>query len=226
MKRLVLGLAMLGLASLGATAAAHAQGARFGLGGGLAAPTGDYGSADKGGWHALAKVDFAIPMAPVGIRVDALYGRTSHKDQSGSPVPGNTQLAGGLASLVWNVPARAPMFKHRSPGRDVPYEAGETASELCVPRNGRAALVLVTGTPVQRVDADADGGHRDREIDLGERVPATLVRAAVVPRRSGEPAAETKARALRVGCRGRPKRLQPEHSETQHQAFHGTLRFR
>jgi len=111
MKRLVLGLAMLGLASLGATAAAHAQSARFGLGGGLAAPTGDYGSADKGGWHALAKVDFAIPMAPVGIRVDALYGRTSHKDQSGSPVPGNTQLAGGLASLVWNVPARAPMFK-------------------------------------------------------------------------------------------------------------------
>src|SRR5437870_6407886 len=111
MNCLVLGLAVLGLASLGATAEARAQGTRFGLGGGLAAPTGDYGSADKGGWHALAKVDFAIPMAPVGIRVDALYGRTSHKDQSGSPVPGNTQLAGGLASLVWNVPARAPMFK-------------------------------------------------------------------------------------------------------------------
>ena len=111
MKRLVLGLAMLGLASLGATAAARAQGARIGLGGGLAAPTGDYGSVDKGGWHAMAKVDFAIPMSPVGVRVDGLYGRTSHKDQSGTPVPGNTQLMGGLVSLVWNVPARAPMFK-------------------------------------------------------------------------------------------------------------------
>src|SRR2546430_16723974 len=89
MSRLVLGLAMLGLASLGATAEARAQGTRFGLGGGLAAPTGDYGSVDKGGWHALVKLDFAIPMAPVGVRVDGLYGRTSHKDQSGTAVPGN-----------------------------------------------------------------------------------------------------------------------------------------
>ena len=111
MSRLMLGLAMLGLASLGATAEARAQGTRFGLGGGLAAPTGDYGSVDKGGWHALVKMDFAIPMAPVGVRVDGLYGRTSHKDQSGTTVPGNTQVAGGLASLVWNVPMRAPMFK-------------------------------------------------------------------------------------------------------------------
>src|SRR5437879_8495012 len=111
MNRLVLGLGMVGLASLGATAQARSQGTRFGLGGGLAAPTGDYGSVDKGGWHAVVKMDFAIPMAPVGVRVDGLYGRTTHKDQSGTAVPGNTQLAGGLASLVWNVPMRAPMFK-------------------------------------------------------------------------------------------------------------------
>src|SRR2546430_12187652 len=38
MNCLVLGLAVLGLASLGATAEARAQGTRFGLGGGLAAP--------------------------------------------------------------------------------------------------------------------------------------------------------------------------------------------
>src|SRR5436190_24339148 len=104
MSRLMLGVAMLGLASLGATAEARAQGTRFGLGGGRAAPTGDYGSIDKGGWHALAKVDFAIPMAPVGVRVEGLYGRTSHTDQCGTAVPGNTPLAGGLASLAWNAP--------------------------------------------------------------------------------------------------------------------------
>src|SRR5207245_11576103 len=80
-------------------------------GGGRGAAAGGYGSVEKGGWHAMAKVDFAIPMSPVGVRLDGLYGRTSHKDQSGSPVTGNTQLVGGLASLVWNVPARAPMFK-------------------------------------------------------------------------------------------------------------------
>src|SRR5947208_15823645 len=108
MSRLMLGLAMLGLASLGATAEARAQGTRFGLGGGLAAPTGDYGSVDKGGWHALVQLDFAIPMAPVGLRVDGLYGRTSHKDQSGTAVPGSAPRAGGLVSPVWvgKYPAR------------------------------------------------------------------------------------------------------------------------
>src|SRR2546427_12099380 len=84
MKRLVLGLAMLGLASLGATAA-RAQGARIGLGGGLAAPTGDYGSVDKGGGHAVAEVGFADPMSPGRVRLEGLYGRQSHKDQNGCP---------------------------------------------------------------------------------------------------------------------------------------------
>src|SRR5207247_7549131 len=111
MNCLVLGLAVLGLAWLGATAEARAQGTRFGLGGGLAAPTGDYGSVDKGGWHALAKVDFAIPMAPVGVRVEGLYGRTSHKNQTGTAVPGNTQVAGGVDSLVGDGPITAPVLK-------------------------------------------------------------------------------------------------------------------
>src|SRR2546425_7532956 len=97
MKRLVLGLAMLGLASLGATAA-RAQGARIGLGGGLAAPTGDYGRGDKGGRDALAKVDFAVPMSPVRVPLAGLCGATSHKDQSGPPVTRNTPLVGGRAS--------------------------------------------------------------------------------------------------------------------------------
>src|SRR2546425_12614820 len=84
MKRLVLGLAMLGLASLGATAA-RAQGARIGLGGGLAAPTGDYRSGGKGGGHAMAKVDFAIPLAPLRRRPGGVYGATRPKDPSGPP---------------------------------------------------------------------------------------------------------------------------------------------
>src|SRR3989442_6025108 len=92
MKRLVLGLAMLGLASLGATAA-RAQGARIGLGGGLAAPTGDYGSVGKGGGHAIAKGDFAIPMSPLGVRLDRVYRRTSPTNPSGSPLTRDTQLA-------------------------------------------------------------------------------------------------------------------------------------
>lgn len=89
----------------GATAAA--QSARFGLGGGLISPMGDYKDQDKTGWHALGKVDIGIPMSPVGVRVDAMYGQTSHK----SPVTGNTKLVGGTASLVWKIPTAVPGLK-------------------------------------------------------------------------------------------------------------------
>jgi len=96
------------LGSLAGVAAAAAQGARFGLGGGLLSPTGDYKDLDKTGWHGLVRVDFSIPMSPVGIRVDGLYGQTSHKAQFGS---GNSKGIGGLASLVWNIPVPALMVK-------------------------------------------------------------------------------------------------------------------
>src|SRR5712691_11937795 len=67
------------LGSLAGVAATAAQGARFGVGGGLLSPLGDYKNLDKTGWHGLVRVDFSIPMSPVGIRVDGLYGQTSHK---------------------------------------------------------------------------------------------------------------------------------------------------
>ncbi len=109
MRRLFSVLVAVGLASLAAIGVAQAQGARFGIGGGLIAPTSDYGTADKAGWHLLGKMDIKIPMSPVGLRVDGLYGQTSHAPTF-SPT-GNTKLMGGLASVVWNVPLPAPMVK-------------------------------------------------------------------------------------------------------------------
>lgn len=109
MRRLSSALVAVGLVSLAATGVAQAQGARFGFGGGLVAPTSDYGSLDKAGWHVLGKVDVKIPMSPVGVRLDALYGQTSH-DPTFSPT-GNTKLMGGLANVVFNVPLPAPMMK-------------------------------------------------------------------------------------------------------------------
>ena len=92
------------LASLAGVAAVAAQGARFGVGGGLLSPMGDYKDLDKTGWHGLVRVDCSIPMSPVGIRVDGLYGQTSHK----APLDGdgNSKGFGGLASLVWNIPVQ------------------------------------------------------------------------------------------------------------------------
>jgi len=95
------------IAAVAGTSGAAAQSVRYGIGGGLIAPSGDYSNLDQAGWHALGKVDLRIPMSPVGVRVDGMYGRTSH--QNG--VEGNTKLAGGTADLVVNIPLAVPMVK-------------------------------------------------------------------------------------------------------------------
>jgi len=97
------------LASLAGAAAVAAQGARFGVGGGLLSPMGDYKDLDKTGWHGLVRVDLSIPMSPVGIRVDGLYGQTSHKAPFDGD--GSSKGIGGLVSLVWNIPVPAPLVK-------------------------------------------------------------------------------------------------------------------
>lgn len=99
------------VASVACVATMAAQSARFGLGGGLIAPLSTYKDSDKPGWLAAANVEFSIPLSPVGVRVDGLYGETKHKDISGSPVDGKTRLIGGLASVVWNIPVPAPIVK-------------------------------------------------------------------------------------------------------------------
>ncbi len=95
------------VASVAVVTAGSAQSARFGVGGGLIAPMSDYKDTDNAGWHIFGKVDIAIPMSPVGVRVDAMYGQTSHK----LPLTGNTKLAGGTADLVWKIPTALPGLK-------------------------------------------------------------------------------------------------------------------
>src|SRR5437016_439270 len=97
------------LVSLACVATVAAQGVRFGLGGGLIAPLSDYKDIDKMGWHATLNANFAIPMSPVGIRVDGLYGQTSHKDFGTTPITGNTKLIGGVADLVNQLPVAGPV---------------------------------------------------------------------------------------------------------------------
>jgi opacity protein-like surface antigen len=97
------------VASVAGVATVAAQGARFGVGGGVLSPMGDFKNLDKTGWHGLVRVDFSIPMSPVGIRIDGLYGQTSHKAPFDGD--GNSKGIGGLASLVWNVPVPAPLVK-------------------------------------------------------------------------------------------------------------------
>jgi hypothetical protein len=79
------------VASVVRVATTAAQSARIGIGVGLLAPLSHYKDADKMGWLAGANVEFAIPLSPVGVRVDGLFGQTTHKDIGGSPVDGKTR---------------------------------------------------------------------------------------------------------------------------------------
>jgi Outer membrane protein beta-barrel domain len=99
------------MVSLACVAPVAAQGVHLGLGGGLIAPVSDYNTLDKMGWHATVNANFSIPLSPVGIRVDGLYGQTSHKDIGTTPVTGNTKLIGGIANLVYKIPVPAPIVK-------------------------------------------------------------------------------------------------------------------
>lgn len=109
MKRVLHLMIAVAVVSVASAATVAAQSVRFGVGGGLISPLSDYKDADKTGWHALASAEFGIPLSPVGIRVDGLYGQTKH--QAPLDNDGNTKLMGALASLVWKIPVSAPLVK-------------------------------------------------------------------------------------------------------------------
>jgi hypothetical protein len=92
-----------------ATPALHAQaqpteGVRFGVGGGLMLPMGNYADVDKAGWHVLGLLQLPISHSPIHLRFDAMYGQTSHKSGLGS---GNTTLTGATADLLYHLGNRA-----------------------------------------------------------------------------------------------------------------------
>jgi hypothetical protein len=98
---------VLTLTALGAARPATAQALRVGIGAGVIAPAGNAAISDNAGWHVLGKVAVDVPLSPVSVRVDGLYGQTSHP----GGVAGHTSIGGALASLVWHLPTDAPEVK-------------------------------------------------------------------------------------------------------------------
>ncbi|HET9708553.1 MAG TPA: outer membrane beta-barrel protein [Gemmatimonadales bacterium] len=95
MKRVA--LTVVALVSIAGAGSLSAQGVRFGIGGGLVMPTGDYKTADKMGFLVGADATYWLMGAPVGIRVDAQYSQTSHKNG----VDGNSKIIGGMGEVVY-----------------------------------------------------------------------------------------------------------------------------
>jgi hypothetical protein len=107
MKRIRLGILALALGlfatpALGAQQTQPTEGIRFGVGGGLTLPIGNYGDVDKAGWHVMGLIQFPISQSPIHARFDAMYGQTSHDVGSG-----NTTLTGATGDLLYHLGNRA-----------------------------------------------------------------------------------------------------------------------
>ena len=78
------------------------EGIRYGFGGGLILPMGDYGDVAKTGWHLMGLIQIPISQSPIHLRFDGMYGSNSSKSGSGS-----IKLAGGTADLLYHLGNRA-----------------------------------------------------------------------------------------------------------------------
>jgi hypothetical protein len=85
----------------------EAQLPRFSIGGGLTVPAGGYGTSDGAGWHVLGSALVPLSIPHLRLRVDGMYGRTPRE---GLEI-GHTTLAGGTASVVWNLRRHGPNLR-------------------------------------------------------------------------------------------------------------------
>jgi hypothetical protein len=97
-----------------ATADAQSQvrahvGPYFGVGAGLAIPTGDFGDVAGTGWNALAQIGYEMASG-LGVRGDFYYGQ-----HSADPGDGKFKFAGGLGNVT---------YTFRSEGKLHPYIVG------------------------------------------------------------------------------------------------------
>jgi opacity protein-like surface antigen len=99
--RKLLGCALVLLAVVAMPAQAQV---RFGVGGGLLLPTGDYGTLDKMGFTGGVGVVVPIGTTPAAVRIEGTFSQTSH-DSAAVGFGGKTKIIGGMASLVYSFQA-------------------------------------------------------------------------------------------------------------------------
>lgn len=105
-------LAALSAATLLASSAASAQlggvnPVSFGISGGAAIPTGDFGDAFKTGYSVDGILTIKPPVLPVSFRGEVGYTRFDAKDFDGADVRAHTRFISGVANLVYTFPSPA-----------------------------------------------------------------------------------------------------------------------
>jgi hypothetical protein len=100
---------MLAIVAADITGGSHlqAQVPRFSVGGGLTVPVGGFGTADGAGWNLQGAALVPLFIPHLGLRVDAMYGRTPREGLE----TGRTTLAGATASVVWHLRRAGPTLR-------------------------------------------------------------------------------------------------------------------
>lgn len=116
-------LAVMALAVAAAPASAQ-SGSSIGIGAGLTMPMGDYGDADKMGFHFGAGAKFGLGSSPISLRVEANYSTTSHDG-----VTGKFNILGGMASVVYPIQTAGSVKPYALFGLGY-YNVKETESDV------------------------------------------------------------------------------------------------
>jgi hypothetical protein len=106
--------------------AAVDQGVTFGVGGGIAIPSGDMSSVVKTGFNVTGMLGFNPAMLPFGLRADVSYNRFGFDSNKTGGVTGNSSLFGGALNGLFKLPAASitpyvlagPGFYHVSASAD------------------------------------------------------------------------------------------------------------
>ena len=148
---------------------------RFGVGGGVSVPTGDFKRAFENGYNAQAFLQIKPPGLPVSLRVTGTFNRFDLKDVqvgTGGETDGYGQIAGGLANATLHLPL-GPISPYIMAGLGAlnfktSVDAGSTdlsASETKFAINGGAGLAIKVG----RMDAYIEGRVANVYTEKGAR---------------------------------------------------------
>lgn len=151
MKRVALSLvALIVMAGAGSLSA---QGARFGIGGGLLLPLSDYKTGDKAGFLVGADGTYWFTGNQAGIRIDASYSQTS---EASGVIAHKTKMLGGMAELVYAFMTKADQVRPYVFGGVGLYNVklsagGSDTSQTKVGFGGGAGLAFKIGTGSTRL---------------------------------------------------------------------------
>ncbi|HEV7990722.1 MAG TPA: outer membrane beta-barrel protein [Gemmatimonadaceae bacterium] len=105
----------------------------LGLGGGVAMPLSDFGDNLGPGWNALATLAIAVPVLPVGLRLDASYSRFNiEKVLLGSAgLPESEHVTSFTVNPVLRLPAVSPLVTPYVIGGAGSYALGCSGGDVC-----------------------------------------------------------------------------------------------